>query len=65
MTLPRERQLLTRLDRISNDVREHTIGSPAIMVIGEVARDRRDCTLEPSPHHFLRDHVRAEATLYP
>ena len=36
-SLPRERQLHTRLDRLAQDVREHEIGSPAVMVIGEVA----------------------------
>ena len=37
-TLARERQLRTRLDRLADDVAAHAIESPAIMVIGEVAR---------------------------
>ena len=37
-TLTRERQLRTRLDRLAEDVAAHAIESPAIMVVGEVAR---------------------------
>jgi uroporphyrin-III C-methyltransferase len=40
-TLPRERQLRTRLDTLAGDVTAHEISSPAIMVIGEVAREHR------------------------
>ncbi|HYC49090.1 MAG TPA: uroporphyrinogen-III C-methyltransferase [Burkholderiales bacterium] len=36
-SLARERQVRTRLDRLAHDMREHDIGSPAIMLIGEVA----------------------------
>jgi uroporphyrin-III C-methyltransferase len=39
-SLPRERQLRTILSRLADDVIAHDIGSPAIMVIGEVARER-------------------------
>jgi uroporphyrin-III C-methyltransferase len=38
-TLPRERQLRTTLERLSADVAAHEIESPAVMVIGEVARE--------------------------
>lgn len=38
-TLPRERQLRTTLWRLSHDVTVQGIGSPAIMVIGDVARE--------------------------
>ena len=41
-TLPRERQLRTRLDALAGDVAAHEISSPAIMVIGEVAREQRE-----------------------
>ena len=37
-SLPRERRLTTRVDRLAGDVTAHEISSPAIMVIGEVAR---------------------------
>ena len=39
-SLPRERQLKTTLSRLADDVALHEIASPAIMVIGEVARER-------------------------
>lgn len=39
-SLPRERQLRTRLDRLVEDIAGHGIESPAIMVIGEVAREQ-------------------------
>jgi uroporphyrin-III C-methyltransferase len=39
-SLPRERQLRTILARLADDVIAHEIISPAIMVIGEVARER-------------------------
>jgi siroheme synthase len=39
-SLPRERQLRTTLDRLAVDIAEHEIESPAIMVIGEVAREK-------------------------
>ena len=39
-SLPRERQLRTTLERLSDEVAAHEIESPAIMVIGEVARER-------------------------
>jgi uroporphyrin-III C-methyltransferase len=38
-TLPRERQLRTRLAQLSQDIARREISSPAIMVIGEVARE--------------------------
>ena len=38
-TLPRERQLRTRLDRLASDLAEQEIASPAIMVIGGVAAE--------------------------
>ena len=37
-SVPRERRLCTRLDRLARDIEAHDIASPAIMVIGEVAR---------------------------
>jgi uroporphyrin-III C-methyltransferase len=37
-SLPCERQIRTSLERLSQDVTRHEIESPAIMVIGEVAR---------------------------
>lgn len=37
-SLPRERRLTTRLDRLAADVAAREIESPAVMVIGEVAR---------------------------
>ncbi len=43
-SLPRERQVSTRLDRLSADVAAHEIESPAVMVIGEVARARGSCS---------------------
>jgi uroporphyrin-III C-methyltransferase len=39
-SLPRERQLRTTLGRLAEDVCAQAIESPAIMVIGEVARER-------------------------
>jgi uroporphyrin-III C-methyltransferase len=41
-SLPHERQLRTRLCHLSQDLRAHEIASPAIMIIGDVARDRAD-----------------------
>ena len=41
-SLPRERQLRTTLDRLAYDIAAQEIESPAIMVIGEVARERCD-----------------------
>jgi uroporphyrin-III C-methyltransferase len=38
-TLPRERQIRTRLERLAQDIAVQEISSPAIMVIGEVARE--------------------------
>ena len=38
-TLPRERQLRTRLERLAQDIAIGEISSPAIIVIGEVARE--------------------------
>jgi uroporphyrin-III C-methyltransferase len=40
-TLPRERQLRTTLQHLAHDIAAHEIASPAIMVIGEVAREHR------------------------
>ncbi len=37
-TLPRERQVRTTLERLAQDVIDHQVESPSIMVIGEVAR---------------------------
>ena len=37
-SLPRERLMCTRIDRLAHDVAAHDIASPAIMVIGDVAR---------------------------
>ena len=48
-TLARERQLRTTLGRLSQDVSLHEIASPAIMVIGEVAREREALV----PEHAL------------
>jgi uroporphyrin-III C-methyltransferase len=39
-SLPRERQLRTTLARLAEDVSAHEIESPAIMVLGEVAREQ-------------------------
>ena len=41
-SLPRERQLRTRMDRLAQDVAAREIASPAIMVIGEVAREKSE-----------------------
>jgi len=41
-TLPRERQLRTHLERLAQDIASHEISSPAIMVIGEVAREKAE-----------------------
>lgn len=41
-SLPRERQLRTTLVTLCDDLATHAIESPAVMVIGEVARDRSD-----------------------
>jgi uroporphyrin-III C-methyltransferase len=41
-TLPRERQLRTTLQHLARDIATHEIASPAIMVVGEVARERSD-----------------------
>ena len=38
-SLPRERQIRTTLRELSRDIAAHDIASPAIMVIGEVARE--------------------------
>ncbi|HEV7800878.1 MAG TPA: uroporphyrinogen-III C-methyltransferase, partial [Burkholderiales bacterium] len=40
-SLVRERQLRTTLERVAEDVIAHEIASPAIMVIGEVAKKKR------------------------
>jgi uroporphyrin-III C-methyltransferase len=40
-SLARERQLRTILSRLADDVIAHDIESPAVMVIGEVAREQR------------------------
>lgn len=37
-TLPNQRVVATTLSRLAADIRTHNIGSPAILVIGEVAR---------------------------
>jgi len=37
-TLPGQRSVTCRLDQLAIDMRANEIGSPAIMVIGEVAR---------------------------
>jgi siroheme synthase len=37
-SLPHERQIRSRLDRLARDVTRHGLSSPAIIVIGEVAR---------------------------
>jgi len=39
-SLPRQRQVRTSLERLSQDIAANGIGSPAIMVIGEVARQQ-------------------------
>ena len=49
-SLPRERQLRTTLARLAVDVAAHEIESPAIMVIGEVARVRSEI---PEVEHAL------------
>jgi uroporphyrin-III C-methyltransferase len=41
-SLPRERQLRTRMDRLAQDVAAREIASPAIIVIGEVAREKSE-----------------------
>lgn len=41
-TLPRERQLRTTLQHLARDIATHEIASPAIMVIGDVVRERSD-----------------------
>jgi uroporphyrin-III C-methyltransferase len=40
-SVPRERRMCTRIDRLAQDVAAHDIASPAVMVIGEVARMER------------------------
>ena len=45
-TLPRERQLRTRVGRLARDIADHEIASPAVMVIGEVARQERARSVE-------------------
>jgi uroporphyrin-III C-methyltransferase len=40
-SVPRERRLCTCIDRLAQDVAAHDIASPAVMVIGEVARMER------------------------
>lgn len=52
-SLPRERQLRTRIDRLAEDVSAHDIESPAVMVIGEVAREGLASTAkQPAPAPF-------------
>jgi uroporphyrin-III C-methyltransferase len=41
-SLPRERQLRTTIGRLSEDIAAHEIESPAVIVIGEVARERSE-----------------------
>lgn len=41
-SLARERRLRTRLGKLSEDIAAHEIQSPAVMVIGEVARERSE-----------------------
>ena len=45
-TLPRERQLRTDIGRLARDIADGGISSPAIMVIGEVARQERARSVE-------------------
>jgi uroporphyrin-III C-methyltransferase len=52
-SLARERQLRTRLDRLFADVTAQEIASPAVMVIGEVAR-ARSAHLGVIPDRVLR-----------
>jgi uroporphyrin-III C-methyltransferase len=40
-TTPRQRAVATTLERLADDIRRHGIGSPAILVIGEVAAAAR------------------------
>ena len=40
-SLPGERQLITTLERLAADIDAHEIASPAVMVIGDVAREHR------------------------
>jgi len=47
-SLPRERQLRTRVDRLAEDIAAREIASPAIMVIGEVARENGESTRDAS-----------------
>jgi uroporphyrin-III C-methyltransferase len=47
-SLPRERRLKTTLERLAGDVKAHDIESPAIMVIGEVARAASEATVADS-----------------
>jgi uroporphyrin-III C-methyltransferase len=49
-SLPRERQLRTTLGRLAEDIAAYEIESPAVMVIGEVARERAET---PVVEHVL------------
>ena len=49
-TLARERQIRTTLEHLARDIAMHAIESPAIMVIGEVAREQCDNVSSPWMH---------------
>ena len=38
MSLPHQRQVVTRLDTLSQTLVEHQLGSPSIIVVGDVIR---------------------------
>jgi uroporphyrin-III C-methyltransferase len=49
-TLPQQRVVATTLARLADDIRSHGIGSPAILVIGEVADAARIAQQTVAPH---------------
>jgi uroporphyrin-III C-methyltransferase len=52
-SLPRERRMSTQIDRLAGDVTAHEISSPAVMVIGEVARMERSEVEQVALHGSL------------
>jgi uroporphyrin-III C-methyltransferase len=64
-TLPRERQLRTTLGKLADDIAVHALESPAIMLIGEVAREQTTAMDAGECHTHgatRRLHSRAHAT---
>jgi uroporphyrin-III C-methyltransferase len=67
-TLPGQRSITSRLDQLAVDVRAHEIGSPAILVIGEVARSAmKSCDFVSTASHAdalsMRSYAHGQASV--